>query len=291
MSPPPPPPPPLAVLARALVQAALDKCSVLYFSMVEGPREAHAAYVRLAMRDFAFGLTGAGVGMGMADLVRGLVCSSFVGVAAEEDGSSGSGGGDAAQVEGYLKHWAPLERLSMHASAAASGARSGGGCKSSSSSMGDQHEVALEWLSSMLQAFLAQREAQRAPSEPSAPDASDAAAAAMEHGSLEVKKKRLEGGTAQRMLEQQMRARFMDPGAHMPKFRLFTGLQAVMEAELDDAGMALGDAHAAAILGALFDDMHAFGTHFQRQAQQRAASGMPAPALPERGRERDQRST
>ena len=114
---------------------------------------------------------------------------------------------------------------------------------------------------------LAQREAQRAPSEPSAPDASDAAAAAMEHDSLEVKKKRLEGGTAQRMLEQQMRARFMDPGAHMPKFRLFTGLQAVMEAELDDAGMALGDAHAAAILGALFDDMHAFGTHFQRQAR------------------------
>ena len=150
--------------------------------------------------------------------------------------------------------------------------------------MGDKHDAALEWLSSMLQAFLAQREAQQAPSEPSAPDASAAAAAAMEHGSSEVKKKRLEGGTAQRMLEQQMRARFMDPGAHMPKFRLFTGLQAVMEAELDDAGVAVGDAHAAAILGALFDDMHAFGTRFERQAQQRAASGsMPAPALPERG--------
>ena len=109
--------------------------------------------------------------------------------------------------------------------------------------------------------------------------------------SPDAKKSRLEGGTAQKMLEEQMRVRFMDPGAHLPKFRLFTGLQAVMEAELDDAGVMLGHPRAAVVLGALFSAMHAFATKFKLNQLQSAACGssaskpvqvsVPVPALPE----------
>jgi len=93
-----------AVCALSLVQACIDKCTMLFFLMNEKGDEILAAYSRLAMRDamlsFQLNNSSPGVKLQFVDLCRNLVCCQFPG--SEEE-----------KIAGYHLYWAPIEAMAM----------------------------------------------------------------------------------------------------------------------------------------------------------------------------------
>ena len=95
----------LELCGRSLVNALMDRCTILCFKMRERGDEVLAAYSRLAMRDAVFSFQinnrSPGVKMQFLDLARNLICCQF------------PGGGEKARVEGYKKFWLPIEQWAM----------------------------------------------------------------------------------------------------------------------------------------------------------------------------------
>lgn len=137
-----------AVCAMSLVQACVDKCTMLFFLMNEQGEEVLAAYSRLAMRDamlsFQLNNSAPGVKLQFVDLCRNLVCCQFPG--SEEE-----------KISGYHRYWAPVEALAMER-AAVSGGRSSDGRSgdnnSSRSNAAESADAMVVELDSLLQAFV-----------------------------------------------------------------------------------------------------------------------------------------
>jgi len=136
-----------AVCAMSLVQACVDKCTMLFFLMNEQGEEVLAAYSRLAMRDamlsFQLNNGAPGVKLQFVDLCRNLVCCQFPG--SEEE-----------KIAGYHRYWAPVEALAMERAAVGGGGSSGRGGSSSSSrsNAAESADAMVVELDSLLQAFV-----------------------------------------------------------------------------------------------------------------------------------------
>ena len=137
-----------AVCAMSLVQACVDKCTMLFFLMNEQGEEVLAAYSRLAMRDamlsFQLNNGAPGVKLQFVDLCRNLVCCQFPG--SEEE-----------KIAGYHRYWAPVEALAMERAVVSGGGSSdgrGGDNNSSRSNAAESADAMVVELDSLLQAFV-----------------------------------------------------------------------------------------------------------------------------------------